>query len=121
MCYAEIILNRKEDVGMSTVDRALRSIGKANFVEYFEDYKELAFSKKKLSGDDKMPLAKKLLENNPNATKTSGQLIRISSAIGIFKNGWEVEALKAVMNSTHPSITKEIKVKAAALIAVQNL
>ncbi|WP_033541887.1 hypothetical protein [Planococcus sp. CAU13] len=101
---------------MSTVDRALKSIGKANFVEYFKDYKELAFSKEKISGSDKMPLAQKLLENNPNASKLSGQLIRISSAIGIFKNGWEVEALKEVISSTHPSITKEIKEEAAALI-----
>lgn len=43
---------------MSTVDRALKSIGKANFVEYFEDYKELAISIDKISDNDKMPLAK---------------------------------------------------------------
>lgn len=102
---------------MSTVDRALKSIGKANFVEYFEDYKELAFSKDKISGNDKMPLAKKLLDNNPNASKLSGQLIRISSAIGIFKNGWEVEALQEVIASKHPSITNEIKAKAGVLVS----
>ncbi|WP_281862681.1 hypothetical protein [Planomicrobium okeanokoites] len=102
---------------MSTVDWALRSIGKTNFVEYFEDYKELAFSKEKITRSDKMPLAKKLLENNPNASKLSGQLIRISSAIGIFKNGWEVEALKEVIASKHPSITKDIKAKAMTLIS----
>ena len=102
---------------MSTVDRALRSIGKSNFVQHFEDYKKLAFSKEKLSGKDKLPLANKLLESNPNASKISGQLIRISSAISIFKNGWEEEALKEVIASTHPSITREIKAKAAALIS----
>lgn len=102
---------------MSTVHRALQSIGKTNFIEYFEDYKELSFSKEKISGSDKMPLAKKLLENNPNATKLSGQLIRISSAIGIFKKGLEVEALKEVIASKHPSITKEIKAKAIVLIS----
>lgn len=101
---------------MSTVDRALRSIGKSNFVEYFEDYKELAFSKEKISGSDKVPLARKLLESNPNATKLSGQMIRISSAIGIFKNGWEEDALREVLASKHPSITKEIKAKATAII-----
>lgn len=103
---------------MSTVDRELRSIGKSNFVEYFEDYKELAFSKEKITGSDKMPLAKKLLENNPNATKLSGQMIRISSAVGIFKNGWEEDALREVLASKHPSITEEIKAKAKALIIV---
>ncbi|MDN7247076.1 hypothetical protein [Planococcus shenhongbingii] len=101
---------------MSNVDRALRSIGKSNFVEYFEDYKELADSKEKITGNDKMPLAKKLLEKNPNATKLSGQMIRISAALGIFRNGWEEAALKEVMESKHPSITKEIKAKAASLI-----
>ncbi|MGM0898280.1 MAG: hypothetical protein ACQEV0_10280 [Bacillota bacterium] len=102
---------------MSTVDRALKSIGKSNFVQYFEDYKELAFSKEKLSGTDKLPLAKKLLEDNPKASKISGQLIRISSAITIFKNGWEEQALKEVIASKHPSITKEVKAKASVLIS----
>lgn len=101
---------------MSTVNRALQSIGKSNFVQYFEDYKELAFSKDKLSGKDKLPLAKKLLEDNPNASKISGQLIRISSAITIFKNGWEEEALKEIIASKHPSITREIKAKASVLV-----
>jgi hypothetical protein len=101
---------------MSTVDRALRSIGKANFVEYFNDYKELAFSKEKISGNDKLPLANKLLQNNPNAIKLSGQLIRISSAISIFKKGWQDEALKEVIKSKHPSITSDIKKRAAKLI-----
>ena len=101
---------------MSTVERALKSIGKSNFVEYFEDYKKLALSKEKISGSDKMPLAKKILEDNPNASKLSGQLIRISSAIGIFRNGWEEDALREVIKSKHPSITKEIKAKAAALV-----
>lgn len=63
-----------------------------------------------------MVLATKLLESNPNATKLSGQMIRISSAMGILKNGWEKDALKEVMASKHPSITKEIKAKAMILI-----
>lgn len=103
-------------VCMSRLDRALRSIGKSNFVEYFEDYRELAFSKKKITSADKMVLATKLLESDPNATKLSGQIIRILSAMGIFKNGWEKDALKEVMASKHPSITKEIKAKAMTLI-----
>lgn len=101
---------------MSTVDRALQSIGKSNFVEYYDDYRELTFSKGKITASDKTALANKLLENNPNATKISGQMIRISSAIKIFKNGWEEEALREVMKSKHPSITPEIKAKAAALV-----
>ena len=119
MCYSGIVLQGKGESSMSTVNRALQSIGKANFVHYFEDYKELAFSKEKLSGKDKMPLAKKLLEDNPNASKISGQLIRISSAITIFNNGWEEEALKEVIASKHPSITKDVKAKASALISMR--
>ncbi len=79
---------------MSELQRALQSIGKTNFVEYFTDYKELTSSKKKLTKDDKMPLAKKLLEDNPNATALSGQMIRISYAIKIFVNGWENDVLR---------------------------
>ncbi|KOF09270.1 hypothetical protein AC739_15625 [Planococcus glaciei] len=67
-----------------------------------------------------MALANKLLESNPNATKISGQMINISSAIGIFKNGWEEEALREVMKSKHSSITKEIKAKAAALVNAES-
>lgn len=113
----ELTYKEKGESSMSTVNRALQSIGKSNFAHYFEDYKELAFSKEKLSVKDKMPLAKKLLKDNPNASKISGQLIRISSAITIFKNGWEEEALKEIIASKHPSITKDVKAKASALIS----
>ncbi|MBO0587182.1 hypothetical protein [Sporosarcina sp. E16_8] len=101
---------------MNEIQRALQSIGKTNFVEYFTDYKELTSSKKKLTKDDKMPLAKKLLENNPNATALSGQMIRISCAIKIFGNGWENDVLREVINSTSSRITKEIKEKARTLL-----
>lgn len=101
---------------MSTVPKLLQSIGKTSFVEYFTDYKELVLSKEKLTKEDKMPLAKKLLESNPKATELSGQMTRISIAIRIFKNGWENDALREVINSTHPIITKDIKEKARALL-----
>lgn len=58
-----------------------------------------------------------LLEDNPNASKISGQLIRISSAITIFKNGWEEEALREIIASKHLSITKNVKVKTSALVS----
>ena len=116
MCYAQYILKKKRGRNVSTVERALNSIGKSNFVEYFEDYKELALSKEKLTGKDKMPLAEKLLENNPDATKLSGQMIRISSAITIFKNDWSADALRLVVNSKHSSITDETKEKASLIL-----
>lgn len=101
---------------MSTVQKMLQSIGKTNFVEYFTDYKELILSKQKLTKEDKMPLAKKLLESNPKATKLSGQMIRISYANKIFKEGLENDALREVINSTHPVITEDIKEKARTLL-----
>ena len=96
--------------------RLLRTVGKTNFIEYFSEYKTLAFSNNRVSQSDKMPLAKRLLENNPRATKLSGQFFRIGAAISIFKNGWEGEALKEVINSTHPIITGEIKNKALVFL-----
>ena len=96
--------------------RVLQSIGEANFVEYFTDYRELALSKKKLTKDDKLPLAKKLLESNPNATALSGQMTRISCAKRIFENKSEDDALKEVIASKNSRITKEIKEKAKALL-----
>ena len=101
---------------MSELQRALQSIGKTNFIEYFTDYRELALSKEKLTQADKMPLAKKLLESNPNATKLSGQMIRIPYAIKFFKNKWENDALREVISSNNSIINKEIKEKARALL-----
>ena len=116
MCYVQFILKKKRGNNVSTVERSLNSIGKSNFVEYFEDYEELALSKEKLTGKDKIPLAEKLLENNPNATKLSGQMIRISSAITIFNNDWSAEALRLVIKSKHSSITNETKAKASSIL-----
>lgn len=101
---------------MAGVQRSLRSIGKTNFVEYFIDYKKLALSKEKLTVDDKMPLAKKLLENNPKATALSGQMTRIYCAVKIFKNGWENDALREVLNSTNSRVSKETKEMAKELL-----
>lgn len=101
---------------LNTVERSLNSIGKTNFVEYFLDYKELALSKEQITYDDKIPLAKKLLENKPNAKAISGQMIKITYAIKLFKEGLENDALREVINSKHPIITEDIKEKARALL-----
>ncbi|MFB5086544.1 hypothetical protein PGC35_04895 [Psychrobacillus sp. PGGUH221] len=100
---------------MSNLDRLLRTIGKTNFVEYYEDYQNLVQNNKNINTDEKMRLANKLLKTNPKATKVSGQLARISAATQIFQNGWEKEALQEVINSSHKAITNEIKMKALSL------
>ncbi|WP_186008764.1 hypothetical protein [Planococcus maritimus] len=42
-----------------------------------------------------------------------------SSAITIFKNGGKEKALKEVIASKHPSITKDVKAKASALMGIR--
>ena len=96
--------------------RALRSIGKTNFVVYFADYKELALSKEKPTKEEKLILAKKLLESNPNATMLDGQIIRISYAIKVFRNGWENDLLKEVIASNNSRVTEGIKERARLLL-----
>lgn len=44
-------------------------------------------------------LAKKLLEENPNARKLSGQFIRINFIRKIFTNDLQKEALEIILNS----------------------
>ena len=96
--------------------RALRSIGKTNFVEYFTAYQELALSKEKPTREEKMSLAKKLLESNPNATTLDGQMIRISYAIKVFRNEWENDLLREVIASKNSRVTEAIKERARTLL-----
>lgn len=96
--------------------RALRSFGKTNFVEYFTAYQELALSKEKPTREEKMSLAKKLLEINPNATTLDGHMIRISYAIKVFRNEWENDLLKEVMASNNSRVTQAIKERARLLL-----
>jgi len=96
--------------------RALRSIGKTSFVEYFTDYQELALSKEKPTREEKMLLAKKLLESNPNATTLDGQIIRISYAIKVFRNEWENDLLREVIASKNSRVTEAIKERARVLL-----
>lgn len=75
---------------MTTVERALNSIGKKCFIDYYEDFK---------SSIDKNALTQKLLANNMNATSPSAQMTRINYAQWIFNNNKENEALCIVINS----------------------
>lgn len=101
---------------MSNLNRALKSVGKTSFVEYFNDYKNITENKNRITVEERKRLAEKLLENNPKASKMSGQYARISAAITIFKNGWGNQALKEVIDSKHPAVTAEIKKKARELL-----
>ncbi len=75
---------------MTTVERALNSIGKKCFIDYYEDFKNC---------NDKEVLARKLLTNNSNATSITAQMTRINYAQWIFDNHKEKEALSIIINS----------------------
>lgn len=75
---------------MTTVERALNSIGKKCFIDYYEDFRNCT---------DKNALAQKLLENNKNATSPSAQMTRINYAQWIFDNNKEKEALIIIISS----------------------
>lgn len=76
-------------VFLAGIDRKLQSIGKKIFVDYYYNFKDLNI--------DKNVLAKKLLDENPNAEKISGQLIRISYARQIFSENGQEEALRIIV------------------------
>ena len=83
---------------MTTVERALNSIGKKCFIDYYEDFKNC---------NDKEVLARKLHANNSNATSITAQMTRINYARWIFDNHKEKEALNIIINSNRlDDITK---------------
>ncbi len=90
---------------MTTLNRALGSIGKKCFVDNYYDFKNCA---------DKNELAKKLLDNNCNAVSLSAQLTRINYALWIFENNLEKEALEIIINSNR--LDDKTKNKAKFLI-----
>lgn len=75
---------------MTTVERALNSIGKKCFIDYYEYFR---------SCTDKNTLSQKLLANNKNATSLLAQMTRINYAKWIFDNNEEKEALTIIINS----------------------
>lgn len=106
---------------MADLNRLLNTVGKKSFVDFYQEYQELYLKKDKLLMDLKLSLAKKLLDNNPDAEEESGQITRINAAIRIFKFGWEKEALNIIVNSKHFRITKEIKQKASELLEKESV
>lgn len=84
---------------MTTVDRALNSIGKKCFIDYYDDFR---------SCTDKNALTWKLLANNKNTTSLSAQMTRINCAQWIFDNNKETEALSIIINSNRlDDVTKK--------------
>lgn len=84
--------------------KALNSVGKGSFIKFYYEYKSYADSP---SEGKKQELAKKLLEENPNAKAIEGQLIRIDNSTSIFNNKMEKEALTKILDSNVSDIIKE--------------
>lgn len=101
---------------MITFDRARTSVGLSNFVEFYEDYRQYYEQQSMSLKGDKKRLAQKLLETNPRATSIIGQNTRINYTVAIFSNKWEKDMLKAAIESNHPGVSKEVKLKARDLL-----
>lgn len=76
---------------MTTVNRALNSIGKKCFVDYYYQFKDCV---------NKNYLAQSLLKENLSATSLSAQLTRINYAQWIFENFLEKETLDIIIQSS---------------------
>lgn len=75
---------------MTTLERALNSIGKKCFIDYYMEFKDCK---------NKDALAQKLLTNNSRATSITAQITRINYAQWIFNNHQERGALSIIINS----------------------
>lgn len=91
--------------------RVLNSIGKENFIRFYEDYKKYYLSNNKKA--DREILAKKLLNDNIKAQKISGQYTRINCAARIFEAKAEVEVLNIIINSR---VSEEVKYLAKEIL-----
>lgn len=88
---------------MTTLERALNSIGKKCFIDYYEDFKNC---------NDKKALASKLLTSNHKAISITAQITRVNYAKWIFDNHHEKEALNIIINSKRiDEITKTKAIK----------
>lgn len=76
---------------MTAVERALNSIGKRCFTEYFNEFKNCT---------DKEKLAQKLLDLNPKASSFAAQITRINNAQRIFESDAAAEALTVIIKSS---------------------
>lgn len=75
---------------MTTAARALNSIGKKCFVEYYYQFRDCV---------NKYDLAQTLLRDNVSASSLSAQMTRIHYAKWIFENSLEKEALDIIIHS----------------------
>ena len=95
------LVNFGEEIEVFDLERALRSVGKECFVDYFYDFQNCL---------NQAELAQKLLDNNRNATSENAQATRVSKARRIFENQMEKEALDNIIASKR--VNETVKAKA---------
>lgn len=99
-----------------TMERAKNSVGLTNFVEFYEDYWAFYKIHKTARSEVKKNLAEKLLSSNPNASSIVAQNTRINYTVEIFKNNWQEQILKVVIDSDNSKIKQQTKKKAILLL-----
>lgn len=91
---------------ITTVERALNSIGKKCFIDFYKDFETCT---------NKDALSQKLLMNNPNAKSLQAQITRINYAQWIFANKKEAEALNIIIKSNR--LDKETRRQASEYLS----
>lgn len=77
------------------VEDLLNRVGKGIFVKYYEDFKELI-----TKNTPNATVVEKIQENYTQKSKNS----RTAKAKRIFVEGKQIEALKIIVESNHPSV-----------------
>lgn len=88
------------------VEDLLNRVGKRIFVKYYDDFKELA-----MKDIPNVLVVEKIHENFTQKSKNS----RTAKAKRIFVEGKQIEALKVIVESNHPSVLS-IKKRATELL-----
>ena len=104
-----ILQNSDEVVALTNtvqVDDLLNRVGKRIFVKYYNDFKELA-----TKNTPNIKVVGKINENFTQKSKNS----RTAKAKRIFLEGKQIDALKIIVESTHPSV-RPIKERATELL-----
>lgn len=96
-----VALTRKMEV-----EDLLNRVGKRIFVKYYDDFKELA-----MKDIPNVLVVEKIHENFTQKSKNS----RTAKAKRIFVEGKQIEALKVIVESNHPSV-RPIKKRATELL-----
>lgn len=99
--YGVVALTSKMEV-----EDLLNRVGKRIFVKYYDDFKELA-----MKDIPNVLVVEKIHENFTQKSKNS----RTAKAKRIFVEGKQIEALKVIVESNHPSVLS-IKKRATELL-----